>query len=306
MDRLDELATFLAILDTGSLTAAGRRLRRSPPAVTRSLAGLEQRLGLRLLERTTRRLKPTDAGRRLAEQARGLLAGYDALVAEAAGAAAAPSGLLRVTAPVVFGRKHVAPIVGGFLGLFPAVRVELVLSDRNLDLVEESLDVAIRIGRLANSALMVRQVGAVRRVLVASPAYLAARGTPRRVEDLAAHDTILVASRPAPPEWRFRGGGGRRERVARLAPRLIANDIEVALTVARVGGGIASALSYQVAEDVASGSLVRLLAAHKPPPLPVQLVMPNTRYRAPRVRAFLDYAASALGAVPALHEEDGR
>ena len=306
MDRLDELATFLAILDTGSLAAAGRRLRRSPPAVTRSLAGLEQRLGLRLLERTTRRLKPTDAGRRFAEQARGLLTGYDALVAEAAGAADAPSGLLRVTAPVVFGRKHVAPIVGGFLGLFPAVRVELVLSDRNLDLIEESLDAAVRIGRLADSALMVRQVGAVRRVLVASPAYLAARGTPERVEDLAAHDTILAASRPAPPEWRFRAGDGRRERVARLAPRLIANDIEAALTVARVGGGIASALSYQVAEDVASGSLVRLLAAHEPPPLPVQLVMPNTRYRAPRVRAFLDYAASALGAVQALHEEDRR
>ncbi len=305
MDRLDELATFVAILDTGSLAAAGRRLRRSPPAITRTLAGLEQRLGLRLLERTTRRLKPTEAGRRLAEQARGLLAGYDALVTEAAGAADAPSGLLRVTAPVVFGRKHVAPVVGGFLGRFPAVRVELILSDRNLDLTEESLDVAIRIGQLADSALMVRHVGAVRRVLVASPAYLAARGTPQRLEDLAAHDTILASSRPTQPEWRFRGSG-RRGRVARLAPRLIANDIEAALTVARVGGGIASALSYQVTEDLASGSLVRLLAAHEPPPLPVQLVMPNTRYRAPRVQAFLDYAASALARVRALRDDNGR
>jgi DNA-binding transcriptional LysR family regulator len=282
MDRLDELATFLAILETGSLAGAGRRLRRSPPAVTRALAGLEDRVGARLLERTTRRSRPTEAGRRLAEQARAVLAGYGDAVREAA--AAPVRGLLRVTAPLVFGRRHVTPIVASFLDAFPGVRVELVLSDRNLDLVGDELDVALRIGALADSGLVARKVGEVRALVVASPGYLARHPAPRTIAELARHDVIATSARGP---WRFADGE------IRLAPRLIVNEVEAMLLAVRAGRGLGRPLSYQVADDLASGALVRVLADHEPPALPVQLVMPSARLSA-RARGFVDHAARAL------------
>ena len=296
MDRLDELMVLVAVLDAGSLAAAGRRLRRSAPAITRALAALEARVGTRLVERTTRCLAPTEAGRNLAEQAKAVLAGYTDAVRDTSEASL--RGTVRVTAPVVFGRRHVTPLVAGFLDAHPAVRVELVLADRNLDLVEEGLDVGVRIGRLADSGLVARRVGEVRRVLVASPDYLATRGTPRTPRDLAGHDAIFSSGgRPTPVEWRFREGA--RGRVVRLAPRLLVNEVEAALVAARMGRGIAMALSYQVADDLAAGNLVRLLPMHEPSPLPVQLVAPGGgRHMASGgVRAFLDHAARSLGAL---------
>ena len=295
MDRLDELAVFVAILETGSLAAAGRRLRRSPPAVSRILAGLESRLSARLFERTTRRLAPTDAGRRLGDRARRLLAEYAAVVQDAGDADQPPHGVLRVTAPAVFGRRHVTPVVTSFLAAWPDMQVELLLADRNLDLIEEGLDVAVRIGQLADSGLVARRVGEVRRVLVASPRYLEEHGRPQEPEDLTGHVAIFTAGRPGPVAWQFRFGG--RERSRRLAPRLMVNDVEATLVAARAGLGIASALSYQVAEDLAAGRLVRLLAAFEAPPMPVQLVVPTARLRPPRVRAFLDHAARQLAAL---------
>lgn len=295
MDRLDELTVFVAVLDAGSLAAAGRRLRRSAPAVTRALAALEERVGTRLVERTTRRLAPTEAGRRLAEQAKAVLAGYADTVRDTSEAPL--RGTVRVTAPVAFGRRHMMPLVAGFLDVHPAVRVELVLADRNLDL-EEGLDAAVRIGRLADSSLVARRVGEVRRVLVASPNYLAARGTPRTPPDLAGHDAIFSSGgRPTPVEWRFREGA--RGRVVRLAPRLLVNEVEAALIAARMGRGIAMALSYQVADDLAAGILVRLLPTHEQPPLPVQLVaLGGGRHLVSgSVRAFLDHAVRSLGAL---------
>ena len=212
MDRLDELAIFVAIVEAGSLINASRRLRRSPPAVTRALSALEDRIGLRLVERTTRRLAPTEAGSALADRARSLLADYD----EAARRyrAAPVRGVLRITAPVQFGRRHVAPIVSAFLNEHPDVRVELSLNDRNLDLIEEGLDLAVRIGPLADSSLVARQVGSVRRVVVASPEYLARRGVPLTPPDLAAHDTIFGMARSSAREWRF--GPSREGPVVRL------------------------------------------------------------------------------------------
>lgn len=233
MDRLDELAVFIAILDAGSLAAAGRRLRRSPPAITRLLAGLEERVGARLFERTTRRLAPTDAGRRFAEQARRLLGDYHAVMQGAADSDVSLHGMLRLTAPVVFGRRHVTPVATSFLDMWPALRIEMLLSDRNLDLIEEGLDVAVRIGRLADSGLMVRRVGEVRRVLVASPAYLAARGQPRHPDDLAGHDIIFTSSLLGPLVWRFHVDG--QERAFRVEPRLMLNDIEAKLVAVRAG-----------------------------------------------------------------------
>jgi DNA-binding transcriptional LysR family regulator len=290
MDRLDEMAIFLAILEQGSLVGAARRLRRSAPAVTRALAALEDRMGARLVARTTRRLSPTEAGRALAERARSLLGDYEEALAGVAGAPI--RGLLRVTAPVQFGRRHVTPLVAGFLDSYPEISVELVLNDRNLDLIEEGLDVALRIGPLADSSLLVRRVGEVRRVLVASPDYLARRGVPRKPAALAGHDTVFGTSRPETLEWRF--GSSSRGPVVRLSPRLLINDIEAQLLAARAGRGIARALSYQVVEDLAAGTLVRLLPEFEPPPLPVQLMAPGGGHMAPKVRAFLDHAAEAL------------
>jgi DNA-binding transcriptional LysR family regulator len=290
MDRLDELQVLVAIFDGGSLAAAARRLRRSAPAVTRTLAALETRVGARLVERTTRRLTPTEAGRRMADNARQVLGAYaDAMQAHDT----AISGLLRITAPLVFGRRHVVPVALDFQDRHPAVRVEFVLSDQNLDLADETLDIAIRLGRLEEAGLVARRLGEIRRVLVASPGYVKRRGAPASPRDLARHDTIFFSSRPRPPEWRLRAGG--RTAVLRLTPALIINDVESGLVAARAGRGIANFFSYQVADDLAAGTLVRVLPSNEPPPLPVSLVLGPGRHRPPRVRAFADYAAAALG-----------
>ena len=290
MDRLDEMAVLAAVLDTGSLAAAGRRLRRSPPVITRTIAALEQRIGARLVERTTRRLAPTEAGRALADRARALLDLY----AEAMQAPvdAALRGTLRITGPVVFGRRHVTPCILAFQAEHPDLRVELDLADRNLDLIEEGVDVAVRIGAMAASSLMARHVGAVRRVVVASPAYLAAHGTPLTPGDLTEHATIVSFARGGLLEWRFRGAG--RERVVRLTPRLMVNDIEATLVAARSGFGIVRVLSYQVVEELKAGSLVRLLADFEPAAEPVQLVFSGGGMIRPSVRAFVEFGAAYL------------
>lgn len=291
MDRLDELAVLLAVFDQGSLVAAARRLRRSPPAITRALATLEARVGTRLVERTTRRIAVTEAGRALAEQARGLLSGYDAAVA---GSAPTPvRGLIRITAPVQFGRLHVAPLVVDFLDAFPESQVELVLHDRNLDLIEERIDLAVRIGVLSDSSLLVRRVGEVRQLLVASPAYLARRGAPEKPADLARHETIFGTATAGLLEWRL--GSAARSAGVRLSPRFLVNDIEAQLVAARAGRGIARVLSYQVIDALASGVLVRVLETFEPPPIPVQLLAASRTHMAPKVRAFLDYAVDRLG-----------
>ena len=290
MDRLDELAVLVAVVDHGSLVAAARRLRRSQPAVTRALSALESRVGARLVERTTRRLSPTNAGRALAEESRALLGAYDSAIG---GASPTPvRGLLRITAPVLFGRRHVAPLVTTFLDLFPEIRVELVLHDRNLDLIEEGLDAAIRIGPLADSSLLVRRVGEVRRLVVASPEYLASRGTPTKPAELASHDTIFGTGTQGLLEWRF--GSRKRALVVRLAPRFLVNEVEAQLIAVRGGRGIARVLSYQVVDDLAKGTLVRLLQEYEPPPLPVQLVAVSRAHMPSKVRAFLDHAADQL------------
>jgi DNA-binding transcriptional LysR family regulator len=299
MDRLDVLAVLAAVLETGSLAAAGRRLRRSPPAITRAIASLEQRAGARLIERTTRRLSPTAAGQALTERARLLLDGYDE--AMQAPMEAALRGTLRVTAPVVFGRRHVTPCVLAFQDAHPDMQVELVLADRNLDLVDEGLDVAIRIGRLADSGLIARRIGAVRRQLVASPAYLAAHGTPHVPADLTGHAVIASVSLDAPLEWRFRED--ERERVVRLTPRLMVNDVEAMLLAARSGHGIARPLSYQVAEELEAGALVRLLPAFEPAAEPVHLLFAGGRLMRPGVRAFVTFATGFLGQLAVVHDQ---
>jgi DNA-binding transcriptional LysR family regulator len=290
MDRLDELTIFLAIFEAGSLVNASRRLRRSPPAVTRALGALEERIGQRLFERTTRKLAPTEASRLLAERARALLLEYEAALV---GASQAPvRGVLRITAPVQFGRRYVAPVVSTFLNDYPEVRIELTLNDRNLDLIEEGIDLAVRIGGLPDSTLIARQVGSVRRVVVASPRYLASRGTPRMPADLAKHDTIFGMARSSAREWRF--GKKRRGAAVRLSPSLLVDDVETQVQAAQAGRGVARVLSYQVSEELAAGSLVRLLKDFEPEALPVQLVTLSRVHMKSTVRAFIDTAVKAL------------
>lgn len=298
MDRLDELTVFVAILDAGSLSLAARRLRRSAPSVTRALATLEARLGTRLIERTTRRLTPTETGQRFAAEAHRALAAYsDALRPNED---ALPRGLLRITAPLIFGRRHVTPVVASFLAAYPAMQAELLLADRTLDLLEEGLDVALRIGPVADTGPAPQLVGEVRRVVVASPEYLAAHGEPGVPAELARHAVVHVVSRPIPPEWRFRVG--RRERVVRLAPRLTVNEIEAALVAVRAGHGVTRVLSYQVADELAAGTLVRLLRAYEPPALPVGLVCASAEPPS-RVRAFLAHAVPRLSALAVVRTE---
>jgi DNA-binding transcriptional LysR family regulator len=298
MDRLDEFAIFVRIVEEGSLVRAARRLRRSPPAVTRALAALEDRLGVRLVDRTTRRLAPTEAGRALYDRARAVVADYETATT---GARDAPiRGLLRITAPVQFGRRHIAPIATRFLDSHDGVEIELMLNDRNVDLIDEGIDVALRIGALADSSLTVRAVGHVTRQWVASPTYLAAHGTPRTPADLAKHEALLGTSRGA-MEWSF--AGTRSGASLHLAGRFRVDDVETRLRAARHGRGVAQFLSYQVADDLASGRLVRLLRGFERPPLPVQLVTKGRAHRAPKIDAFLDFAARRLSALAVLRPD---
>lgn len=290
MDRLDELTVFAAVLDAGSLTGAAGRLRRSAPAITRALAALEARLGVRLIERTTRRLIVTEAGRRFAHDARQILAAYAAAMQQTD--VGEPHGLLRVTAPLIFGRRYVTPLVAGFLQAHPAIQADLLLSDRNLDLIDEQVDVALRIGPIFEGGLTAIRVGEVRRVVVASPDYVATHGEPRRPGELSRHGVLFVATRPIPREWRFREAG--RDRIVRLTPQLTVNEIESALVAARAGHGITRVLSYQVADELADGTLRRLLTGFEPPPLPVSLVTAAGGPTPARAGAFLAHAEQSL------------
>lgn len=300
MDRIEELAIFVAIVDTGSLAGAAKRLRHSPPAVTRALTAIEQRVGTRLIERTTRRLGPTQAGRRFAERARTLLNDYsDALGAIGSEQGAPLRGLLRITAPTVFGRRHVAPLVTSFLDAHPGVRIELVMGERNLDLIDEGLDLAIRIGQLANSRLVARRVGEIRRTLIASPAYVRTRPELRSPRDLAKHDIVFYSGFGSPTEWQFQARG--RRQAIRLTPRIMVTDVDAMLSMVGAGRGIGRAFSYQVAAEVASGKFMRLLPAFEPPAVPVQVVVPSSQLMAPAVRAFVDHATKSLRTLPVIY-----
>ena len=275
MDRLDELAIFVAIVDEGSLAAASRKLRRSPPAVTRALATLEERVATRLVERTTRRCRPTEAGRRLAEHARQLLAGYGDAVGEVA--AGSVRGVLRVTAPLVFGRRHVTPIVASFLDAYPGVRVELVLSDRNLDLIADELDVALRIGALADSSLVARKLGSTTWFLVATPAYLRKRGRPRTPEDLNQHDCLLFGAGSTSVSVRL-DSGDQSAQVA-IAARLLVSDFEILGAAALAGLGIVLLPAFQCIDGLRARRLERVLHDWAPPSTPIHIVAnwPNAR-----------------------------
>ncbi len=299
MDRLQAMTTYVAVVDSGGFASAARKLSLSPPVVTRAVAELEERLGLRLLTRTTRVVRVTDAGARFAEDCRRILADIEEAETAATGTHAAPRGTLTLTAPVLFGQLYVTPILVRYLQQFAEVDAQCLFLDRVVNVVEEGIDVAVRIGELPDSSLHAIRVGRVRRVLVASPAYLDARGVPQRPHELAEH-TIVSASGVTPvSEWRFNDAG--KPLLQRLQPRLRTTSNDSAIAAAVAGLGITRLLSYQVAQPVRSGALQLVLEDFEAAPLPVHVMHHEGRRATQKVRAFVDLAVQTLRADPALN-----
>ena len=292
-DRLDAMQAFAAVCDLHGFAPAARRLGVAPSVVTRLVAGLEARLGVRLLQRTTRSLRLTEAGERFLHRAQAILADVEEAEAAAQDAQAQPIGRLTVAAPLLFGRMHVAPVVSRFLAAHPQASAELRLSDRFCNLVEDGVDVAVRIGALASSGLVARRLGQTRRMLAASPAYLAAHGGPPGTPaDLARHTLISFQAMAPGREWVFRGPDGAALPVV-VEPRFATDNADVALAHAAAGGGITELLCYQVDAALRSGALVEVLGAFAPPPVPIQAVFPTARLLSRKVRVFLDMLEQA-------------
>ncbi len=292
MDRLHELKVFVAVADAGSFAKAGGRLRLSPPAVTRAVSALEDRLGARVFNRTTRSLTITDVGQRFLESARRILTDLDTAGKEAVGETAMPQGHLTITASVTFGRSALAPVVYGFLSQHPRVTAAVVLLDRIVNLIEEGIDVAVRIGPLPDSNLIAKRIGTVRRVLVASPDYLTRRGTPTTPTDLKLHSVIAFTGLMPNREWRF--SNEQSPNSVMINPAFEINDAAAAIGAAEMGHGITIALSYMVHDKIREGRLTTILDNYTPPPRPVHLVYPQARLVAPKIRTFIDYAAPRL------------
>ena len=292
MDRLAAMRLFTVVADEGSLSAAGRRLGIPLASVSRNLAALEQDLGVRLITRTTRHLSLTKAGLDYRETVTRMLEELSAAEARLAGERSEPRGELAVTAPVAFGRLHVLPIVSEFLKRHAQVNVRLLLLDRPVDLIDEGLDIAVRIGVLPDSSLIGLRVGTVRNVICASPAYLKAHGTPRSPDDLSTHDCITFSALQLADRWVL-SEGAKQKRV-RVRSRLQVNTAEAAVDAAIAGLGITRVLSYQAAAALADGSLRAVLAGSDDHESPVTLLHREERLALAKVRTFTEFAADAL------------
>lgn len=290
MDRLNAMEVFAAVCDTHSFAGAARRLGMSPPVVSRTVVALEKHLGVRLLQRTTRSVRLTDAGTHYLEQVRRVLSDVEA-ADEIARSEQEPRGRLVVTAPLLFGRMHVAALLRRYLAKYPNVAAELQLNDRNVHLIEEGYDLAVRIGSLSDSSLVARQLGTTRRVVVASHKYLDARGRPAHPQELDRHAVISFFPMHGLRDWLFADprAPSRELRVAVVA-RFATNDGEAALDFAREGGGLLRCLHYQVAAHVAAGELEIVLADYERPPAPINAVYASARLLPARVRAFVALA----------------
>jgi DNA-binding transcriptional LysR family regulator len=294
MDRFESMSTLLAVVEAGSLSAAARRLNTPLTTVSRKVAELEAHLKTRLLTRSSRRIALTDAGRSYVAACKRILEELGEAERAASGEYSAPRGDLLITAPVVFGRLHVLPVVIEFLRAYPDIDIRLGLADRIVNIQEEPVDLAVRIGHLPDSSLVARRVGPIRRVICASPAYFAERGTPKQPADLAAHDCITFEGMTAPESWSF--PTGTSEATVAIRSRLVVNTAEAAVDAAKAGVGITRVLSYQVASALGEGALVFALQEFEPAPLPVHLVHVGQRLLPLKLRAFLDFATPRLKA----------
>lgn len=287
MDQLAALRMFVEIVDEGSLSAASRSLQISLPVVVRGLAALEKRLGVRLLNRTTRRLHLTEAGAEYYQRCKRIVADVKEAEEAASEQRLTPSGTLVVNAPVLFGRMHVAPLVASFLEACPQLSVELTLSDRNVDIVEEGVDVAVRIGHLPDSGFAAVRLGATQRVLVASPAYLRKAGTPRAPEALKDHDCLRFSGLTPGRDWHFVRDG--RESSVRVSGRFTSNSGDAVIEATLQRQGIACVLCYQVAQPLASGKLRLVLQDFAPPPVEIHAVFAHPKLVSAKVRAFVEH-----------------
>jgi DNA-binding transcriptional LysR family regulator len=292
MDRLAAINVFVAIAEAGSLSAAGRRLRMPLTTVSRHLAALEDHVGVRLITRTTRDLVLTEPGRHYLDSCRRIIAELEAAERRVAGEQGEPQGELAVTAPVVFGRLHVLPIATEFLKAFPRVTVRLLLVDRVVELIEEGLDISVRIGALPVSSLIATRVGTIRHVTCASPAYLTERGVPSSPRELVDHDCISFTALSSADRWVYAGGKLPQRIVVR--PRLIVNTAQAAIDATKAGLGITRVLSYQVAESVADRSLCLILEDFEPEEIPVSVLHREDRLPQVKVQSFMAFAISRL------------
>jgi len=291
MDRFQAMRIFVRVVEAQSFAAAARELGSSPPAVTRAVAFLEEITGARLLTRTTRSVTLTEPGANYYDDCKRLLADLEEAEAAAGGAYARPSGTLTITAPVLFGQMYIFPVMTEFLDLYPEVRGRVLLFDRIVNIVEEGIDLAIRIGHMADTSMSAIKVGTVRRIVCGSPDYFARRGRPQGPADIGAHRVVASTGSSAPLDWQF--GGDQNIRLS-VNARLQTNSIEAARKAAIDGWGLLRMLSYQAVPFIENGSLEVVLSDYEPEPLPIHIVHPEGRHAPAKVRAFIDLAVDRL------------
>jgi DNA-binding transcriptional LysR family regulator len=292
MDRLEAMSLFLAVVDAGSLSAASRKMRMPLATVSRKISDLEAHLNARLLTRSNRRVAPTEAGRSFLQACRRIVQDVGEAERQASGEYRKPQGELILSAPIALGRLYLLPVVATFLQDHPSIDVRMVLADRRLNLVDERIDVALRVGELSDSSQLAKKVGAVRRVVCASPGYLARRGAPQDPGDLIHHDCITFENTISGHAWRFETG--RSEREVPIHSRLIVSTAEAAIDAAVSGLGITRAIDYQINHLRQAGALTLILETFKSPPKPVHLIYSGGRHLPVKIGAFLDYATPRL------------
>lgn len=292
MDRFEAMSVLLAVVEEGSLSAGARKLGAPLATISRKVSDLEEHLRTRLLVRTSRRVALTDAGRGYVEASRRIVEQVEEAERIAAGEYSEPRGQLSITAPVVFGRLHVLPVAAEFLAAHPKIDLRMYMIDRYVSLLDEHLDVGVRLGHLEDSALVATRVGSVRRVICASPAYIKRSGMPAAPGDLRNHEGITFQGFSTSPGWRYRGDN--EELSAEPRTRIAVNTVEAGIDAAVAGLGVVRVLSYQVVEQLRSGTLVPLLAAYEPEPIPVQLIYAGKGLLPVKVRAFLDWVTPRL------------
>lgn len=299
MDRFQCLQVFVKVAERGGFAAAARDLAMSPPAVTRAVSALEDRIDTRLLIRTTRSVRLTESGERFLQDCRRILVDLEEAEEAAVGSHAAPRGELRVTAPVLFGRLFVTPILGDFLDRYPLVNCQTLFIDRIVNLMDEGQDIAIRIGNLPDSSLIAVRAGTVRWVMFAAPDYLKKHGLPQHPTDLVRHRLIQSTAIETASEWPFQENGTSRS--IQIEPRLRINTNDAVAELAARGWGISRLLSYQIAPQLAEGRLQTILSEFEPPPMPIHVVHQEGRMVSSKVRAFVDFMVDRLRADPAIN-----
>jgi DNA-binding transcriptional LysR family regulator len=292
MDRLESMSTLIAAVEAGSLSAASRKLGMPLATVSRKVSELEAHLRTRLVNRTSRRLTLTDAGRSYVAAAKRILVDIEEAERTAAGEYVAPRGDLVIAAPIVFGRLHVLPVAIEFLKAYPEIDIRLTLADGIVNLHEGDVDLAVRIGELPDSSLVATRVGAIRRVVCASPAYFAERGVPENPDELTTHECITFHGLTAPESWQF--AAGKSTVSVPIRSRLTVNTAEAAIDAAIASVGVTRVLSYQVASALHVGTLALALEKFEPAPWPVSLVYPSQGLLPLKLRAFIDFAAPRL------------